>query len=495
MRRNVMVVVGGLAALVGACSMFSAHSDVIEEAAGQQFTAQRFANFATTVKVPIKFDQQTGQFITQLWTDMTLFSQAVAGNKLSTDSTLVSEAMWPVIAQATAARWVDTVVARRARITDAAIDSAFKADKMRAVQHILVQMDSSWPKEQKDAAKKKADSILSALKAGASFSKTAAQVTDDPGSKGDSGYYGVRIKGSWDKPFDDELWTLKPGEMSGLVHGHFGYHIIRRPTEAESMRFFRDTLTYSVAQGIINAYLDTLSRTANVTLDGAAVPHMKAALDDLLGHENDNSVVATYKGGTFQTHDFVRFVRAATAGLADGPQKLDQLKSAPDSVYKQMAKDFTQADLVLQDAKKNNIKLTPVEWKQLEDMFASQVDSVKTMLGLTPQVLDPKASVHDRSRAAALRVDQFMNDLAGQKPGARLIPLPGVLSVTLRDREKTHFNPTALAHGLQLAQAQRSADSAKAGKSSGATDVAPKPAMIPAPNGAPVKNDSGTGHP
>ena len=43
MRRNMMVPVVGVAALVAGCGMFSAHSDVIEEAAGQQFTAERLA--------------------------------------------------------------------------------------------------------------------------------------------------------------------------------------------------------------------------------------------------------------------------------------------------------------------------------------------------------------------------------------------------------------------------------------------------------------------
>ena len=92
MRRNMMLVVG-LAALVGGCSVFSAHSDVIEEAAGQKFTADRLADILTRIKQPMQYDVKTGSFVTAFWTDITLFAQAVAANKLTADSSLVAEAM------------------------------------------------------------------------------------------------------------------------------------------------------------------------------------------------------------------------------------------------------------------------------------------------------------------------------------------------------------------------------------------------------------------
>ena len=479
MRRN-MVVVVGWASLLGGCSMFSAHSDVVEEAAGQKFTSERLAQLMTQVKAPIQFDVKTGQIITGIWTDMTLFAQAAAANKLTADSSLVAEAMWPTIIQATAARWMDTIVARKAKISDAAIDSAYKADQVRAVQHILVMVDSTAPKEDKAKARQKAERFLAMLKAGYKFDKLAHDSTDDPGSKADSGWYGLKPKATWDPPFGNALWALKPGEMSGIVTGRFGFHIIHRPTDEESAKFWRDSLTRAAAGPIQQAYLAELATTNNLKLDGSAVPHMRSALDDLEGHETDRTSLVSYKDGDFTTGDFVKWVRAITADPTRGPDELAQFKSAPDSSYTGLVKQFAQLALMLREAQRNHITLTADEWKDMESGFAGAIDTIKSTIGLTAAVLDPKASEHDRSQAAAQKVDEFFDNVVSQK--AQLRPLPGILSATLRSRAKTKFSAVALQHALDLAKAKHSADSAK-----NVTPPPPPPGTLkPAPGGPPV---------
>jgi hypothetical protein len=488
MRRNMMVLVVGLAALVAGCGMFSAHSDVIEEAGGQQFTAERLANIMTSVKAPMQYDLKTGEVITRLWTDMTLFAQAAASGKLTADSALVAEAMWPAIVQATAARWMDTVVARKAKVTDVAVDSAYQADQVRAVQHILVAVDSAAPKEDKDAARKRADHFLAMIKAGYSFDKLAHDSTMDPGSKADSGWYGLKSKVTWDPPFGNALWKLKPGEVSGVVQGRFGFHIIRRPSDAESAKYWRDSLSRAAAGPIQTAYMAELATNNDLKVDGGAVAHMRASLDDLEGHETDHTGLATYKDGSFTTADFVQWVRAITTDPSSGPEQIIQFKSAPDSQYVKLLKEFTQVKLVIREGAKNHVRLMPEEWKQMEEGFGGAIDSIKANMGLTAAVLDPKASEHDRSRAAAEKVDQFFDNLVAQKVQFR--PLPGILSATLRARAKTKFNTVALQHGLDLARAKHSADSAKSNPPFGATPppATTPPALKPAPNGPPIGN-------
>jgi hypothetical protein len=419
---------------------------------------------------------------------MTLFSQAAASGKLTADSSLVADAMWPTIMQATAARWMDTVVARKSKVTDAAVDSAYKADQVRGVQHILVMVDSSAPKEDKEAARKKAEHFLSMIKAGYSFSKLAHDSTMDPGSKADSGWYGLQPKSRWDPPFGNALWKLKPGEVSDVVKGAFGFHIIRRPDDGESAKLWRDSLARAAAQPIQAAYLAELTTTNNVKVDGGAVPHMRAALDDLDGHKTDHAALATYKDGSFTTADFVQWVLAITADPARGPDQITQFKSAPDSQYTGLLKEFTQVKLMIREGDRNHVRLTPAEWKQMEAAFAGAVDSIEKNMDLTGAVLDPKASQHDRSRAAAEKVDQFFDKLVAQK--AQYRPLPGILSATLRAHEKTKFSAVALQHGLDLAKTKHSADSTKANPPTGTTTppAAPAPpgAMTPAPGGPPV---------
>jgi hypothetical protein len=484
-----MVLAVGLAVAVGGCGMFSAHSDVVEQAAGQKFTSQQLSTFLDSVKGPIRLDAQTGNLVTALWTDMTLFGQAAADNKLTTDSAFVAEAMWPMIAQATAARWMDTVVTRKAKITDASIDSAYNADQARAVQHILITADSNAPKAVHDSARKKIEGILAQLKGGASFSKLAFEQTQDPGSKADSGYYPPQPHGKYVPSFEKALWSLKPGEMSGIVTTPYGYHILRRPTAAESARWWRDSLSRAMASKITEQYFSDLNTSYEVKLDASAVPRMRASLDDFDDHADDKSAIASYKGGSFTTADFVHWMRALTSDPFQGQAQLGQLKTAPDSVFRKFAQTMVQEDLMLKDATKNGIHLQPAEWKDLETGFAASVDTIKQVLGLTPQVLDPKASTSDREKAAQAKVDQFFIDMATQKEQPR--PLPGVLAATLRARTKTKFNAVAMEHALDLSRNKRTADSLKsAGKQPAA---APPGGIKPAPSGPPIPGgDTGT---
>jgi hypothetical protein len=472
----------GLIAVAAGCSTFSAHSNVIEQVDGQKFTTQQFADIVTGIKSPtIQYNTDLGMFITTLWTNVTLFSQAVADNQLHTDSTLIAEALWPAVVNIEAARWMDTVVAHKAKVSDASVDSAYQAGQLRAVQHILIKADSTVPAPQRAAAKRKADSLLKLIRSGASFSQLAFENTEDQGSKADSGNYPLATRTQWVKPFSDALWKLNPGEVSGVVTTQFGYHIIRRPTKPEELKLWRDSLLRAASPAISQAYFPELGTQYHVKVASDAIPHMRAAIADMDSHQDDHTTLATYTGGTFTTADLIHWIRAMTSDPGNGQQELQSIMQAPDSEYTKLATGLTETSLLLQEAHKNGIKLKPEEWKILQTGFTAAVDSLKASLGLVPPALDPNASEHARSVEAAKLVDQYFKDLVDQKVPPKA--LPGVLAATLRARAKVHFNAAALQTGLEMARAKHSADSAKAGP---ATLPAAPPGMQPAPGGAPV---------
>ena len=79
----------------------------------------------------------------------------------------------------------------------------------------------------KKEAKKKAEEVLKKAKSGEDFAALAKEYSDDPGSAangGDLGYFG---KGVMVKPFEEAAFSLKPGEISGIVESDYGYHIIK----------------------------------------------------------------------------------------------------------------------------------------------------------------------------------------------------------------------------------------------------------------------------
>ena len=78
----------------------------------------------------------------------------------------------------------------------------------------------------KAAARTKAEGLLAKLKGGADFAALAKESSDCP-SKGQGGDLGLFPRGQMVKAFEDVTFTLKPGEMSGLVESEFGFHVIR----------------------------------------------------------------------------------------------------------------------------------------------------------------------------------------------------------------------------------------------------------------------------
>ena len=73
----------------------------------------------------------------------------------------------------------------------------------------------------------KAKELLEKIKSGESFSKLAQEHSECPSGKrgGDLGWFS---RGMMVKPFEDEAFKLKKGELSGIVKTSFGHHLIKR---------------------------------------------------------------------------------------------------------------------------------------------------------------------------------------------------------------------------------------------------------------------------
>ena len=97
----------------------------------------------------------------------------------------------------------------------------------RRASHILIKAEKSATAAQKQAAKAKAEQLLAQLKKNPSmFAELAKKNSDDLGSAvngGDLDFFG---RDAMAKPFEEAAFSLKQGEMSGLVETDYGYHII-----------------------------------------------------------------------------------------------------------------------------------------------------------------------------------------------------------------------------------------------------------------------------
>jgi peptidyl-prolyl cis-trans isomerase D len=104
----------------------------------------------------------------------------------------------------------------------------FGTPEQRHAAHILITVSAQASDADKAAARAKADDVLKQVRQSPNkFAELARQYSQDPGSAANGGDLGMFGHGVMVKPFDDAVFQLKPGEISGLVQSEFGFHIIK----------------------------------------------------------------------------------------------------------------------------------------------------------------------------------------------------------------------------------------------------------------------------
>lgn len=106
--------------------------------------------------------------------------------------------------------------------------SEFSTPELRKAAHILIAVDAKATDAEKAAAKAKAEHVLQLVKESPTrFAELAKKYSQDPGSAANGGDLGMFGRGMMVKPFDDAVFKLMVGEVSGLVQSDFGFHIIK----------------------------------------------------------------------------------------------------------------------------------------------------------------------------------------------------------------------------------------------------------------------------
>lgn len=98
-------------------------------------------------------------------------------------------------------------------------------ERVRA-RHILLKTTEK-PKDEIPAIRAKAESLLKQIQSGGDFAKLAQENSEDPGSATKGGELGWITRGQTVKNFEQSAFSLKPGQISGIIETEYGFHIIQ----------------------------------------------------------------------------------------------------------------------------------------------------------------------------------------------------------------------------------------------------------------------------
>ena len=102
----------------------------------------------------------------------------------------------------------------------------FQLPEAVRARHILLKVSAQADEDTRTAINEKAVDLLDRLLAGEDFAAVAIEASEDSSAAqgGDLGYF---PRGKMVKPFEDAVFALEAGEMSGIVESPFGLHIIK----------------------------------------------------------------------------------------------------------------------------------------------------------------------------------------------------------------------------------------------------------------------------
>ncbi|MDH5393052.1 MAG: SurA N-terminal domain-containing protein [Gammaproteobacteria bacterium] len=147
-----------------------------------------------------------------------------------------------------------------------------KANEQRKARHILVSLSSDAGADEKRLAEEKIKKVEKELASGAKFSALAKKYSDDEGSAENGGDLGLVSKGMMVKPFEEALFKLKKGQISGVIRSEFGFHIVRldeiQSEKVETLAAKKSSIEKELKEsGVQNLFFERAELLANLAYE------------------------------------------------------------------------------------------------------------------------------------------------------------------------------------------------------------------------------------
>lgn len=167
-----------------------------------------------------------------------------------------------------------------APVTDADVHEFYVANpdkftrpEAARARHVLIRVQAGADEVQRKLARSRINEVLAkARKKGQDFAELARRYSEDT-SAADGGDLGVFARGRMVPPFDEAVFSMKPGQISGVVETEYGYHVIKVEERIPSKKVTEDEVRERVRTAM------TLSRRDQAVADGVKALRGKAKIE------------------------------------------------------------------------------------------------------------------------------------------------------------------------------------------------------------------------
>ncbi len=238
-----------------------------------QLNAQ-VAEMPAQIQVLLAHQPELKKELVNRWIEISLLSLEAEKEGLNEDPLVkarIQQARSAILAQ----ELIRRQIIGKTEINDAEARKYYQENKAQFSQperikarHILIAVEDPASADSKKAAREKAEKILARVRAGEDFAELAKKYSDDPGSREKGGDLGFFSRGQMIEPFEKAAFSLKVGEISGLVESPFGYHIIkleeRQPAQTtpyeKVKEQVREKALEAKRESVLEAYLQQLRK-------------------------------------------------------------------------------------------------------------------------------------------------------------------------------------------------------------------------------------------
>ncbi|MBM3785905.1 MAG: hypothetical protein FJW30_16195 [Acidobacteria bacterium] len=307
----------------------------------------------------------------------------------------------------------------------------YRSGERVKVRHILV---STAGKSADDAkkAEAKANDLLAKIKGGGDFAKLAQENSDDPGSKDKGGEYGWMSKGQTVANFESTAFSLKKGDISGLVKTEYGFHIIqtldREDARVKPFEEVKGELAAEVRKQRAQSMIESAAEQARAEL--VKSPGNGAAIAAKFGLAHF-SVADAASGGPLQEVGLVQELDGALFSAQKGG--VTNLVVAPgnkmvfgvvNNIAPPRPAEFNEVESQVRSAVTagKTAELAAKRQKEVEEMVKQGADLKRVAASVGVEVKSSNDFTRDGA-AEGIGTGTHFTELFGKEPGAMLGPM------------------------------------------------------------------------